>query len=182
MIKTLSLDEMESGLAQAGPSPQDEGRLELIVRRPRLDEREVLEQAELTQAQGLAGDYWLSRDGERPDRQVTLMNSRVIGLLAQEPARWPLAGDQLYVDLDLSEDNLPAGQQITIGGAVLEISAAPHTGCAKFTSRFGSDATRFVNSPQGRRERRRGVNARVVQAGVVRQGDTVKKVDPGGLS
>jgi MOSC domain-containing protein YiiM len=176
MTQLLSFEAMEAGLASLGPSPRYEGRLELIVRRPGTDLREVLQEAELSPENGLAGDTWRVRGSANPDAQITLMNSRVIQVLAQDPARWPLAGDQLFVDFDLSEENLPAGQQIAVGGVVLEISAIPHTGCAKFTARFGSDATRFVNSPVGRKERRRGVNARVIQAGVVRQGDVIKKV------
>jgi MOSC domain-containing protein YiiM len=183
MTQVFSLEEMEAGLARFGPSPRDEGRLELIVRRPGTDMREVLQEAELSPENGLEGDTWRVRGSRsmpggsaNPGAQITLMNSRVIHVLAQDPARWPLAGDQLFVDFDLSEENLPAGQRIDIGDVVLEISAIPHTGCAKFTARFGSDATRFVNSPVGRKERRRGANARVIQAGIVRQGDSIKKV------
>jgi MOSC domain-containing protein YiiM len=155
----------------------------MIVRRPDVDQREVLPQAELSLEEGMVGDNWRARsshstpDGSAdPNTQLTLMNSRVIQALAQEQAFWPLAGDQLFVDLDLSDENLTAGQRIAIGEAILEITAKPHTGCAKFSDRFGSDAIHFVNSPEGRRKRRRGVNARVVQAGVVRLGDVVRKV------
>jgi MOSC domain-containing protein YiiM len=183
MTTVLSLEAMEEGLARAGASPRDSGRLELIVRRPGIDVREELQTAQLSPEEGLTGDTWRSRgsksmpDGSaNPGAQITLMNSRVVQVLAQEPARWSLAGDQLFVDFDLGEENLPPGQRIAIGEVVLEISAIPHTGCAKFTARFGSDATRFVNSPEGRKERRRGVNARVIQAGTIRQGDKIKKV------
>jgi hypothetical protein len=176
MTQLLSFEAMEAGLAGLGPSPRDEGRLELIVRRPGTDLREVLQEAELSPEEGLAGDTWRFRGSANPAAQITLMNSRVIQVLAQEPERWSLAGDQLFVDFDLGEENLPAGQRISIGDVVLEISAIPHTGCAKFTARFGSDATCFVNSPEGRKERRRGVNARVIQAGTVRQGDVIRKV------
>ena len=172
----VTFDDLQIRLAQAGASPSDQGRLEMIVCRPGVDERQVLQQAELSLTDGLVGDGWRSRGSANPAAQVTLMNSRIIQLVAQEPSRWPLAGDQLFVDLDISEENLPAGQRIAIGEAVLEISALPHTGCAKFTARFGSDATRFVNSPEGRRERRRGANARVVQPGRIRQGDSIVKM------
>ncbi len=119
----------------------------------------------------------MTADGSaHPANQITLMNSRVIGALAGEPARWPPAGDQLFVDLDLSEENLPAGQPVAVGTAVLEITALPHTGCAKFTARYGQDAVRFVNSPEGRRLRRRGANARVVQGGAICAGDAVRKL------
>jgi len=183
LTRHLSLAEMHAGLAALGQSPPDAGRLEMIVSRPVTEERRVLDEAELDLAEGLVGDNWRARgsrstpDGSaHPEAQITLMNSRVIQALAQERARWPLAGDQLFVDLDLSQANLPPGQRLAVGGAVLEISAMPHTGCDKFTARFGSDATKLVNSQEGLAQRRRGVNARVVQAGVVRVGDTVRKV------
>ncbi len=181
--RRLSLAEMHAGLAALGQSPQDNGSLEMIVCRPVSEERRALDEAELDLAEGLMGDNWRARgsrstpDGSaHPEAQITLMNSRVIQTLAQERARWPLAGDQLFVDLDLSEANLPPGQRLAVGTAVLEVSAMPHTGCDKFTARFGSDATKFVNSREGLAERRRGVNTRIVQAGVVRVGDTVRKV------
>jgi hypothetical protein len=175
--------EYDARLEQIGPSPVDGGKVELIVRRPGVDQREVLEQAELTLEDGLRGDSWRARGHKRmpdgsanPEAQVTLMNSRIIQLVAQDPARWPLAGDQLFVDLDLSIENLPPGQRLAIGTAVIEISQAPHTGCAKFTDRFGGNATRFVNSPEGRRQRRRGANARVIQPGTIKQGDVIRKI------
>jgi len=183
MEQVLTLDEIENEMALAGPSPRDHGNLEMIVRRPQVDQREMLSLAELTLEDGLVGDNWRQRgssstpDGlANPEQQITLMNSRVIQALTQDRAAWPQAGDQLFVDLDLSEENLPVGQRLAIGEAVVEISAKPHTGCAKFSSRFGSDAVRFVNSRDGRQNRRRGVNARVVQAGMVRVGDAVQKV------
>ena len=183
MSRHLTMEELEAGHAQVGTSPQDEGRLELIVRRPNIGERQVLEQGMLQLANGLDGDNWLARgskstvDGRaHPGAQITLMNSRIIQLIAEDKSRWPLAGDQLFVDLDLSIDNLPPGQRIALGTAVLEITDVPHNGCAKFTERFGHDAIRFVNSPEGRQARRRGVYARVVVPGTIRPGDVVSKV------
>jgi MOSC domain-containing protein YiiM len=157
-----------------------EGVVELIVRRPAVGEREVLEEAELDLEQGLVGDRWWSGahvDGKPLDTkaQLTLMNARVLERLEPDRSRWPLAGDQLYVDLDLAEEGLPAGTRLEVGSAVIEVSAAPHTGCAKFTARFGSDATRFVNSKDGRRQRLRGMNARVITRGTVRVGDTIRR-------
>ncbi|MFZ4813946.1 MAG: MOSC domain-containing protein [Phototrophicaceae bacterium] len=165
-------------LTARGQSPADDGTLEMIVRRPSKGERETLDRAELTPASGLVGDSWHLRKSEPdPKTQLTLMNSRVVDVIAGgERARWPLAGDQLYVDLDLSAENLPPGQQIQIGTAIVEVSEVPHNGCGNFTERYGSDATKLVNSPEGRAARRRGINARVVQAGVVHVGDAVRKV------
>jgi MOSC domain-containing protein YiiM len=157
----------------------------MIVRRPGIGSREVLEQGELHPAQGLVGDSWSARGSSRskkggphphPDTQLNVMNSRVIALLAQDRSRWQLAGDQLFVDLDLSAENVPPGTRLGLGEAVIEVTAEPHTGCGKFISRFGVDAAKFVNSPTGRRLQLRGINARVVQAGVIRVGDTVKKI------
>jgi MOSC domain-containing protein YiiM len=108
--------------------------------------------------------------------QLNLMNARAIALLAQEKDRWSLAGDQLYVDLDLSEENLPPGTQLAIGAAIIEVTDQPHTGCKKFMARFGADALKFVNSPVGKGLHLRGVNARVVQPGAIHTGDVVRKV------
>ena len=104
------------------------------------------------------------------------MNSRVTALVAQEKERWSLAGDQLYIDMDLSKENLPAGSRIQMGSAVLEVSPLPHTGCHKFVSRFGVDAMKFVNSEIGKELCLRGINAKVVQAGTIRVGHKVKKI------
>jgi len=168
-------DELAAGLDEIRRSPSDQGTIELIVRRPAENEREVLDEGVLDLEHGLVGDRW--RNGSaQPDTQVTLMNARTIALIAGSRDRWPLAGDQLYVDLDLGVDNLPAGTRLAVGGAVLEITAEPHTGCAKFSARFGSDAIRFVNGADGRPLRLRGVNARVVEAGTVARGDAVAKL------
>ena len=164
-------------------SPLDHGVVELVVARPGVGERALLEKGELYPAVGLVGDTWADRRSRRtpegspnPVAQLTLMNARAAALVAQAVERWPLAGDQLYVDLELGHDNLPAGTQLEVGTAVVEISDEPHTGCAKFAERFGTDAVRFVNSPVGRAHNLRGVNARVIVGGVVRPGDPVHKV------
>ena len=179
----LSLAELEAGLGIIRQSPQDNGLLKLIVRRPKVDEREIVNEAELDLEEGLVGDTWKARGSKAtPDgsaninAQITLMNMRAIALLAQDESCWALAGDQLFVDFDLSEANLPAGARIAIGSAILEVSATPHTGCAKFSERFGKDALKFVNSPDGKQLHLRGVNARVVQAGGIQVGNVVRKV------
>ncbi|MBM6401294.1 hypothetical protein [Phycicoccus sonneratiae] len=166
-------------------SPRDVGTLELLVRRPVPGEREVLDEGELDLVEGLVGDGWRVRgssrtpDGSaRPDMQLNVMNARLVAFLAGEPERRALAGDQLYLDLDLSHENLPAETRLVIGdpgtrGAVVEVTEAPHTGCAKFVERFGAEAMRFVNGEVGRPLRLRGLNARVVVAGRVRPGDPV---------
>ncbi len=175
----------ELGLDHVRHSPADAGRLEMIVTRPTIDGREVLATAELDPVTGLVGDTWTQRPSRRtPDRsphpecQLTLMNSRAAALIAGERDRWPLAGDQFYVDLDLSEANLPAGTLLALGDAVVEITAEPHRGCAKFSQRFGIAALRLVNSAEGRALRLRGVNARVVRPGSVTAGSTVSKLSP----
>jgi hypothetical protein len=177
------MSELEAALDHLREAPSDEGLVELIVRRPRVDEREVLDEAELDPVKGLIGDSWCFRGssktadgGPHPDMQINIINSRVAALVAQEKERWSLAGDQLYIDMNLSKQNLPAGTQIEVGSAVLEVSPLPHTGCHKFVSRFGVDAMKFVNSEVGRELCLRGINAKVVQAGVVRLGSTAKKI------
>lgn len=185
MLETyhLSIEELEAGLEHIRQSPQEEGVLKMIVRRPVVDQREVVEQAEITLEEGLAGDSWKARgSGHNPDgsarkeAQVTIMNARVTSLVAQSEDRWPLAGDQLYVDFDLSDHNIPPGTQLAIGTAVFEVSALPHAGCKKFSSRFGVEAMKFVNSEEGKRRHLRGINTRVVRGGVVRVGDRVYKI------
>jgi MOSC domain-containing protein YiiM len=171
----LALSSLETGLHAIRRSPADEGRVELIVRRPSENERETLAEARLDPAAGLVGDGWL-RPGADPARQITVMNARVIALLAESRERWPLAGDQLYVDLDLSGRNLPPGARLEVGSAVLEVSPEPHRGCKKFAARFGLDALRFVNSEVGNELNLRGINARVVRAGTVHPGDVVRKL------
>ena len=168
-------------------APTDEGRVELIVRRPAVDERELLEEAVLDRDVGLVGDRWAARDREKTpiylSSQLTVISTRVLRAIEPDATRWPLAGDQLYVDLDLSEGNLPAGSRLAVGTSVIEISETPHTGCAKFSSRFGSEALRWINSPTGRAHRMRGLNARIVEPGTVRTGDAIRKVDePGGTA
>ncbi|HEY0729400.1 MAG TPA: hypothetical protein VGD38_15075 [Pyrinomonadaceae bacterium] len=182
-VKHLTMDELEAALDHLRETPKDEGVVELIVRRPQIDEREVLEVAELDPQQGLIGDNWISRGSRRtpdgsphPEMQINIMNSRVAALVAQEKERWSLAGDQFYIDMDLSKENLPAGTRLAIGSAVVEVSPLPHTGCHKFIARFGEDAMKFVNSAVGKELCLRGINAKVVQAGTVRLGSTAKKL------
>ena len=183
MMKQLTMTELEAGLPEITQSPQDNGRLELIVIRPQDDEREILETAELSVETGLVGDNWLTRgskhteDGSaKPDAQITLMNARAAALIAQDRSRWPLAGDQLFIDMDLSDENLPAGQKLAVGTAVLEITPLPHTGCKKFAQRFGKDAVIFANSDEGKRWHLRGIYAQVVQPGKIQTGDTIHKL------
>jgi MOSC domain-containing protein YiiM len=180
----VSADELEAGLDEIRSSPASDGTVERIVRRPAVDEREVLEEGSLDPDEGLVGDGWRVRGSGRtedgsahPDRQLTLMNARVIGLISPDRDRWPLAGDQLFVDLDLSHENLPAGTRLALGSAVIEVTDELHAGCAKFTQRFGSAAIRFVNSPAGRALRLRGMYARVIESGTVRQGDAIRKLE-----
>ena len=182
-VRHLTLAELTAGVDEIARSPRDEGRLELIVRRPQVDAREVLEVGELSLDEGLVGDTWRERsssrtpDGSRhPDMQLNIMNARAVALIAQRKARWPLAGDQLYVDLDLADENLPAWTRLQIGSAVIQVTDQPHTGCAKFIARFGVDAQKFVNSSVGRQLHLRGINARVVQPGTIRTGDVVRKL------
>ena len=182
-IKQLTMDELEAGLDEIRRSPIEAGALEMIVRRPRTGEREVLQEGELDLQKGLVGDNWSTRgssmtgDGSsHPDMQLNIMNSRVIALLAQSKERWQLAGDQLFIDLDLSAENLPPGSRLAIGTSVIEVTAVPHLGCQKFVERYGGDAMKFVNSAVGRKLHLRGINAKVIQGGAIRVGDKVTKM------
>ena len=174
-MKYGTADFFESGLEHIRRSPLGQGRVELIVRRPAENARETLLEATLDCAGGLVGDNWAAGSAHR-DTQLTLMNTRVALLVAGHLDRRQLAGDQLYVDLDLSEENIPPGTRLEIGSAVIEATGAPHLGCHKFEERFGPEARRFVNSPVGRQLRLRGLNARIILPGTVRVGDLVQKV------
>jgi MOSC domain-containing protein YiiM len=173
----LPIAALEAGLADVRRSPADAGTVELIVCRPAEGEREVLAEATLDEDQGLVGDGWHARGTPHPDRQLTLMNARSAALVAGSRELWPLAGDQLYVDLDLGEASLPPGTRLAVGSAVIEVTAEPHRGCGKFSRRFGVDAMKFVNSTVGRELNLRGINAKVVRAGTVRTGDAIRR-DP----
>lgn len=182
-IKHLTRLELEAGLEEIRRAPKDKGVLELIVRRPAVNDREVLSEAELRLDEGLVGDSWKRRrststpDGSpNPDMQINIMGARVIALVAPDKNRWPLAGDQLFLDLDLSAENLPAGARLSLGSAVLEVTPPPHLGCRKFVARFGLEAMQFVNSALGKELHLRGINAKVVQAGMIRVGDLARKI------
>ena len=177
-----SLEELEAGLELVRQSPKQAGTVDLIVCRPRVGERKVLPQGHLDVTLGLLGDNWKQRgfrkspDGKaHPDMQLNLMNARAADLIACKRSRWSLAGDQFYVDLDLSHANLPPGTVLEIGTALIQVTAEPHLGCQKFLERFGKDAVKFVNSDQGKALNLRGINARVVEGGVVLPGDVIRK-------
>ena len=179
----LTAEQLEAGLPHVLASPSDEGTLEMIVRRPANGERERLIEGELDLELGLVGDNWHVRPSSRtpdrsphPDMQLNVMNARMIDVIAQSRDRWQLAGDQLFVDLDLSEKNLPVGTRLAIGSAIIKVTEQPHKGCKKFSQRFGVEALKFVNSPIGKPLRLRGLCAKVVQAGTVGQGDKVRVI------
>lgn len=184
-ITHLTMNELEAGLTHIRHAPADVGRVAMIVCRPAEGERQTLKTGRLDVDQGLIGDNWQARGSKQtpdgsahPEMQLNVMNSRVIELIAQAPERWQLAGDQFFVDLDLSQENLPPGTRLGMGTAVIEVTAVPHNGCKKFTERFGIDAVKFVNSPEGKALRMRGLNAKVVESGTVTVGDPIRKLGP----
>ncbi len=177
-----SYDELVEQLDHLRNSPREVGRIELLVRRPAPAEREPVQELEIDTQLGVVGDDWSRRpsrhtaDGApHPEKQVNLVNARAMQSIAGDRSRWPLAGDQLYVDLDLSHAHLPPGTQLSVGEVVLEVTAQVHQGCGKFVERFGADALRFVRSAQGLSLRLRGMNTRVVRGGRVRLGDSVRR-------
>ncbi len=176
----VSRTELDVALERVRQSPLDNGEVQLLLRRPGVSEREVVDSAEFDTAIGLVGDNWFVRgstsdaDGlADPDKQLTIMNTRAADAVALSRDRWAFAGDQIYADLDISVDNLPAGTRLRLGSAVFEVTESPHLGCAKFTQRFGLDAMRWVNSDEGKALRLRGVNVRVVESGSARLGDAL---------
>ena len=183
MIKHLTTKELEKGLEHIRQSPTDSTVLDMIVCRPAVGERKVLQEGYLDKEKGLIGDNWSTRGSSKtvdgsshPEMQLNIMNSRCINLIAQHKERWQLAGDQLFIDINLTDYNLPTGSQLSLGEAIIEITAIPHNGCKKFTERYGLDAVKFVNSPIGKELHLRGVNAKVIKAGTIKVGDIVKKI------
>ena len=179
----LTTEQIEQGLDFVLQSPKDNGVIKLIVRRPKIGEREVLEKGEIDLEVGLVGDCWKTRGSSRttdgfghPDMQLNLMNTRIIDLIAQDKERWKLAGDQFFVDLDLSEENIPPGTRLSIGTAIIERTEIPHLGCKKFIDRFGKDAMKSVNSDMGKSLNLRGINAKVIKPGTVKRGDVIVKI------
>lgn len=175
-------EQLAAAIDHVKQSPRDAGVVELIVVRPAKNERRVLDEATLDSKDGLLGDLWPTRPSRltpgapNPDQQLTLMNARAIAAIAGSRDAWPPAGDQLYVDFDLSAEHLPAGTRLALGDAIIEITAVPHTGCASFTARFGSEAMKWVNSPEGRALNLRGIYARVIRRGVCKRGDTIRRL------
>ena len=183
-VNHRNIDELEAGLNHILKAPKENGIVQLIVCRPKIEIRETLKIAKLDKEVGLVGDNWNDRgSSSMPDNssdmeaQLTIMNSRVISLMTPSIDQWQLAGDQLYIDMDLSRNNLIPGRQIKIGSAVVEVSKKPHTGCKKFSNRFGIDALKFVSTTLGQELALRGINTRIVQSGIVQTGDVVKKHD-----
>ena len=182
-VRHLDISELEANLDNIRSAPKTETVLDMIVSRPEEDVREIMTLADLDIRVGLVGDTWHDRPSARsgdgkahPDMQITIMNSRVAQLVAQDKERWPLAGDQLFADIDLSAANMPPGTRISVGSAVLEATDQPHTACKKFATRYGSDAVKFLSSPVGKELQLRGINCKVVQNGEIKPGDTVKKL------
>jgi len=182
-MEPKDLETLQNGFEHIKRSPTDQGNLELIVIRPEEDQRKELEEGMLDEKQGLIGDNWASRGSSKttdgsahPGMQINIMNSRVIELITREKEDWKMAGDQLFVDFNLSKDNVPPGTQISLGGAVLEVTSVPHTGCKKFSQRFGVKALKFISTAEGKQWQLRGINARVVKSGKIKVGEIITKV------
>ncbi|HJQ79911.1 MAG TPA: MOSC domain-containing protein [Lacipirellulaceae bacterium] len=182
-IQHRSAIELEQGLADVTESPRDAGRLEAIVIRPASNERRMLQSVRLTPEGGVEGDRWVTdsyyrlKDGRSdPCCQVSIMNARFLRQIAGSEDSICLAGDNLIVDLDLSEANLPAGSRLAIGReVVIEITEKAHTGCSKLEGRYGSEARAFMNSKARKSLHLRGRYASVVSGGTIAVGDVVRK-------
>jgi MOSC domain-containing protein YiiM len=179
---SATIEDFEPFIDDVIRAPHDAGTVELVVCRPAIGERRVLDAAELEPGRGLVGDNYVERGNARtpdgladPLAELNVMSAHALRAVAgADRERWQLAGDQLIVDFDLSADNLPPGTRLRIGTAIIEVTAKPHTGCAKFSQRFGVDAARWVNSHKDLRLR--GICAIVAEAGTVSPGDPIVKV------
>ena len=182
MPKHLTLAELQTQLPAILDSPKDEGVLRGIVIRPGPGERRDADSCEISLAGGVHGDHWAKGCWKstaaglpHPDVQICIMNARCIAVIAQERENWLPAGDNFFTDMDLTPDNMPPGQRLAVGSAIIEITDTAHNGCASFIARYGRDACLFVNTGEGKRLRLRGIYARVVQDGRVSIGDRVSK-------
>lgn len=172
---------LDAALDLIRAAPKDQGTIELIARRPAAGTREVVDHVRFSTELGVVGDGWHRRPSRKTgapniDQQVSMMNARAIAAIAPNREDWANAGDQLYIDFDISTENLPVGTKLAFGTAVLQISPHPHRGCAKFTKRFGEDVTRWVNTDVGCALRLRGVMAQVLVEGDARRGDVIRKL------
>lgn len=179
--KTMA--ELEATLPHILAGPKDEGRIDGIISRPAKGQRNDVSSAMLTFAEGMEGDHWskgcwrTTDDGDpHPDVQICLMMSRCIEAIAGDRANWPPAGDNLFIDMDLTPANTPPGTRLAMGGVILEVTEEPHNGCQHFIDRFGRDACLFVNTGAGKEHRLRGIYGRVIQDGRVSVGDVVRKI------
>lgn len=177
-MRYVTTAELENNLHYILSSPKDAGRVESIIVRRRKNERELRKEVFLSLEKGVEGDRWfdLSKGEPDPRRQLTIINSRLIKLLAQSEDRLCLAGDNLITDFDLSVSNLPVGQRLTIGNVIIEISDVPHTGCLKFAERYGNDSVEFINAPERSNLRLRGVYAKFLNSGLIYLGDSINKI------
>ena len=169
----LSSLELNSKFHSLPPQPKDAGFLTLIVVRPVVDTRVLLESVLLSDQEGLPGDRWGLGTPRNYEAQIAVMRRDVAELIANgQPIG--LFGDNLFVDLDLSATNLPAGTRLQVGGASVEVTPLPHNGCGKFSARFGRDALQFVNAIPTRQLNLRGIYWKVVESGLVRVGSPIR--------
>ncbi|MEM6942438.1 MAG: MOSC domain-containing protein [Pseudomonadota bacterium] len=175
--------ELEAALPLILAAPKDGGRLDMIVSRPAPGERTLPQRARLTAEGGVEGDHWakgcwLSLDDgtPHPDVQICLMMSRMIRAIAGEEAHWPPAGDNLFIDMDLTPANTPPGTRLALGSVEMVVTPEPHNGCEAFIERFGREACVFVNTGPGKTHRLRGIYCRVTKDGDISVGDSLRKI------
>lgn len=177
-----TMDELLAATPSILDAPKDRAEISMLCLRPGYNQRRFVDHIDVSPEEGIPGERWSTRpwltlpDGAaHPGIQVCILSKRVLDLVWRDRATTPHPGDTFIVDMDLSEDNLPDGQLLQAGSAVLRVSEVFNDGCVKWKARYGADAKDWVNLPEYRAARLRGILCSVEQAGRIANGDLLIK-------